>query len=131
MGEKSLERHTYNQTRGPRRCPAICRRRHVDPRAPRARSHTPDSELSPLQQAHNQGRGTSMTPAIGAHVSASGGLWTAVERGLDLGAEAIQIFGSAPQTWRPTKHTDIAYQRFKDDRAASGLKAVWLHCSYL
>src|SRR3954468_8937777 len=72
-----------------------------------------------------------MTPIIGAHVSASGGLWTAVERGQALDAEAIQIFGSAPQTWRPTNHTQAAYDRFKLDRAEAGLKAVWLHCTYL
>ncbi len=72
-----------------------------------------------------------MTPIIGAHVSASGGLWTAVERGQELGAEAIQIFGSAPQTWRPTNHTAKAYERFKEDFAASGMKAAWLHCAYL
>lgn len=68
---------------------------------------------------------------IGAHVSSSGGIWTAVERGAALEAEAIQIFGSAPQTWRKTKHTPEAYQRFRDLRAQSALRTVWLHCPYL
>jgi deoxyribonuclease-4 len=70
-------------------------------------------------------------PPIGAHVSASGGIWTAVERGLAVEAEAIQIFGSQPQTWRPTKHTAEAFERFRAARAEAGLAAVWLHCSYL
>lgn len=68
---------------------------------------------------------------IGAHVSSSGGIWTAVERGAAIEAEAIQIFGSAPQTWRKTKHTPEAFERFREARAASGLRAVWLHCPYL
>ena len=72
-----------------------------------------------------------MTPVIGAHVSASGGLWTAVERGQDIEAEAIQIFGSAPQTWRPTNHPPAAFDRFRAAREAAGLRAVWLHCNYL
>lgn len=70
-------------------------------------------------------------PPIGAHVSSAGGIWTAIERGTGLEAEAIQIFGSQPQTWRPTKHTPEAFERFKAARADSGLAAVWLHCPYL
>lgn len=68
---------------------------------------------------------------IGAHVSSSGGIWTAVERGTAIEAEAIQIFGSAPQTWRKTNHTAAAYERFRQARAESSLRAVWLHCPYL
>ena len=36
---------------------------------------------------------------IGAHVSTAGGLSKAVGRGLEIGCEAIQIFGSSPQGW--------------------------------
>jgi deoxyribonuclease-4 len=46
-------------------------------------------------------------------------------------AEAIQIFGSAPQTWRKTNHTPAAYEKFRAARTEAGLTAVWLHCSYL
>lgn len=70
-------------------------------------------------------------PPIGAHVSSSGGIWTAVERGLALEAEAIQIFGSQPQVWRPTKHTPEALERFRAAREEAGLEAVWLHSPYL
>ena len=72
-----------------------------------------------------------MTPSVGAHVSSSGGLWTSVERGVAMEAEAIQIFGSAPQTWRKTNHTPVAYEKFRTARLDAGLSAVWLHCSYL
>lgn len=67
----------------------------------------------------------------GAHVSSSGGLWTAVERGVAIEAEALQIFPSAPQNWRPTNHTDQAYERFKKARNEAGIAEVWVHCIYL
>lgn len=68
---------------------------------------------------------------IGAHVSSSGGLWKAVERGVAIEAEALQIFPSAPQNWRPTNHTPEAYARFGEAHAAAALGEVWLHCIYL
>ena len=68
---------------------------------------------------------------IGAHVSSSGGLWKAVERAVAIEAEAIQIFPSAPQSWRPTNHTPEAYQRFREAHAAASLGEVWAHCIYL
>ncbi len=68
---------------------------------------------------------------VGAHVSSSGGLWTAVDRAAAIEAEAIQIFPSAPQNWRPTNHTDEAYARFKAGREAAGIEEVWVHCIYL
>ncbi len=69
--------------------------------------------------------------AIGAHVSSAGGLWKAVDRGVAIGAEALQIFPSAPQNWRPTNHTPEAYAKFGEARAAAGLGEVWAHCIYL
>jgi deoxyribonuclease IV len=68
---------------------------------------------------------------VGAHVSSSGGLWKAVERGVAIEAEALQIFPSAPQNWRPTNHTAEAFTRFAEARAAAGLGEVWVHCIYL
>lgn len=68
---------------------------------------------------------------IGAHVSTSGGLWTAIERGRAIEAEAIQIFGSSPQMWRKTKHTPEAFERFREERAEAGIGQVWLHNTYL
>jgi deoxyribonuclease-4 len=68
---------------------------------------------------------------IGAHVSSSGGLWKAVERAVAIEAEAIQIFPSAPQNWRPTNHTPEAYERFREACAAASMGEVWAHCIYL
>ncbi|MGD0198182.1 MAG: deoxyribonuclease IV [Solirubrobacteraceae bacterium] len=68
---------------------------------------------------------------IGAHVSPSGGLWRAVERGSELGAQAIQIFNQSPRMWRPTAYTDEDFARFREALGASEIGAVMIHAVYL
>ncbi|MQC19465.1 MAG: deoxyribonuclease IV [Chloroflexi bacterium] len=68
---------------------------------------------------------------VGGHVSASGGLPRAIERAVEREMEALQIFISAPQTWRATKHTDESVAQFREAHAASGLGQVWIHNIYL
>ena len=48
---------------------------------------------------------------VGGHVSASGGLYRAIERATELEMEAAQLFVGAPQTWRATNHTDAAIEQ--------------------
>jgi deoxyribonuclease-4 len=69
--------------------------------------------------------------AIGAHCSAAGGLWKAVERAIAIEAEAVQLFGSSPRAWRQTQHKPEAYARFRELSADAGLRAAWLHGNYL
>lgn len=69
---------------------------------------------------------------IGAHVSTAGGLDKAIERAVALEAEAVQIFGSAPQAWATKPHSDAVLRAFREGAAAAGLKgAVFLHGVYL
>jgi len=68
---------------------------------------------------------------IGAHVSTAGGLAKAVERGADLGCEAIQIFHQSPRAWRPTAYSDDDYAEFREAFDASPLGAVVIHAIYL
>jgi len=68
---------------------------------------------------------------IGAHVSPAGGLWRAVERGSELGAQAIQIFNQSPRMWRPTAYTNEDFARFREALAASEIGAVMIHAVYL
>lgn len=72
-----------------------------------------------------------MHPIIGAHVSAQGGLYKAFENAKNIGADAIQIFGSSPQQWsvRLPKEEDI--KKFKQAHKESGNVPVFLHASYL
>lgn len=72
-----------------------------------------------------------MTIQVGGHVSSSGGIFTAIDRALAIEAEACQIFVSAPQTWRPTKHTETAIMQFKARRTETGFGQVWIHNIYL
>lgn len=68
---------------------------------------------------------------VGGHVSAAGGLYRAIERAVEKEMETLQIFVSAPQTWRATKHSDADVEKFREMHAESGLGEVWIHNIYL
>ncbi|MDE3134644.1 MAG: deoxyribonuclease IV, partial [Acidobacteriota bacterium] len=68
---------------------------------------------------------------IGAHVSPAGGLYKAVERGSELGAESIQIFNQSPRMWRPTNYGEEDFTRFRKAREQSPIGAVLIHAVYL
>ena len=50
---------------------------------------------------------------IGAHVSTSGGVDKAIDRAIEIGAECIQIFPSAPQGWGFKSPDELAIAEFK------------------
>ena len=68
---------------------------------------------------------------IGAHVSNSGGLAKAIERGVERRADAIQIFNQSPRMWRPTAYTDEDFAEFREAMKESRIKAVLIHAVYL
>jgi deoxyribonuclease-4 len=68
---------------------------------------------------------------IGAHVSPSGGLAKAVERGTERGCRAIQIFNQSPRMWKPTIYRDDDVQAFSEAIGASDIDAVLIHAVYL
>ncbi len=68
---------------------------------------------------------------IGAHVSPSGGLYKAIGRGEERGAESIQIFNQSPRMWRPTAYTEEDFAAFREAMAPSAVKAVLIHAVYL
>ena len=68
---------------------------------------------------------------IGAHVSPAGGLWKSVERGVEVGAEAIQIFNQSPRMWKPTAYGEEDFARFREALAASPIRGVLIHAVYL
>jgi deoxyribonuclease IV len=68
---------------------------------------------------------------IGAHVSSAGGISKAVERGVEIGCETIQIFGSSPQSWAFKPIPDTEIQAFRKKSAETGLGPVYLHAIYL
>ncbi|HZS23892.1 MAG TPA: deoxyribonuclease IV [Gaiellaceae bacterium] len=68
---------------------------------------------------------------IGAHVSSSGGIDTAIERAVAIGAESVQVFTQSPRTWRPTNHDPANLERFRERREEVGLHGVLCHALYL
>lgn len=68
---------------------------------------------------------------IGAHVSTAGGLSKAVERGVETGSTAIQIFNQSPRMWRPTAYTDEDFAQFRQAMDGSEIEAVVIHAIYL
>jgi len=68
---------------------------------------------------------------IGAHVSTAGGLVKAHGRGLEIGAEAIQVFNQSPRMWKPTrwKHDDVA--QFLSLMEDGPIRSVVIHAVYL
>ena len=68
---------------------------------------------------------------IGAHVSPSGGLPKAIERGVQRGCQAIQIFNQSPRMWKPTAYRDEDVAAFRQAMADSPIEAVLIHAVYL
>jgi deoxyribonuclease-4 len=68
---------------------------------------------------------------IGAHLSSSGGIHTAVDRAEAIGAESLQVFTQSPRTWRPTDHDPANLAKFRERREEAGLQGVLCHALYL
>ncbi|MEA2253770.1 MAG: deoxyribonuclease [Solirubrobacteraceae bacterium] len=68
---------------------------------------------------------------IGAHVSPAGGPAKAVERGVEKGCDAIQIFNQNPRAWRPTVYSEEQVAAFHEEMASSRVDALLIHAVYL
>ncbi|MGZ4335126.1 MAG: deoxyribonuclease IV [Gaiellaceae bacterium] len=68
---------------------------------------------------------------IGAHVSSSGGIHTAVDRAVAIGADSLQLFTQSPRAWRPTNHAPATFEKFRERRAETAMGGVLCHALYL
>jgi deoxyribonuclease IV len=68
---------------------------------------------------------------IGAHVSTAGGLVNAHARGVEIGADAIQVFNQSPRMWRPTRWKDDDVAAFGELMADGPIGSVVIHAVYL
>jgi deoxyribonuclease-4 len=68
---------------------------------------------------------------IGAHVSPAGGAAKAVERGVERGCHAIQIFNQNPRAWRPRDYPPDEVEAYHAARDGSGVEALLIHAVYL
>ena len=68
---------------------------------------------------------------IGVHVGTAGGVWTAVGRAVEAGANTFQIFSASPRMWKasPVKAADAA--KMQELRAKHDVGPVAVHASYL
>jgi deoxyribonuclease IV len=68
---------------------------------------------------------------IGAHVSPAGGLPKAIERGVERGCRAIQIFNQSPRMWRASAYREEDVAAFREAMSASPIDVVLIHAVYL
>ena len=66
---------------------------------------------------------------FGAHCS--GGIKGALDRGIEIGADAVQLFAQSPRAWRFPEHAEEDLARFRERRADAGIGAVLVHALYL
>src|SRR6185369_12259022 len=68
---------------------------------------------------------------LGAHMSTSGGVWKALERGCSIGCEAVQIFVKSNMRWMGIAHSPNDISLFASERQAGGFSCVFAHAGYL
>ncbi len=68
---------------------------------------------------------------IGAHVSTSGGVQTAIGRALGIGANCIQIFAGPPQRWAAAVFKDEDVAAFRRLSVESDVQPLFIHSAYL
>jgi deoxyribonuclease IV len=66
---------------------------------------------------------------LGAHCS--GGIGRALERAVEIGADAVQLFAQSPRMWRFPDHGEDALAAFRARREEAGIGAVLVHALYL
>ena len=68
---------------------------------------------------------------IGAHESASGGPYRAVERAVEDDCEALQLFTKNNNRWSQRMWTDEEAEQFRETYETSGLRGLMAHSAYL
>lgn len=68
---------------------------------------------------------------IGAHVSTSGGIQTAIDRALTIGANCVQIFAGPPQRWAAAAFKDEDVAAFRTRSVELDILPVFIHSAYL
>ncbi|MDZ7766567.1 MAG: TIM barrel protein [Melioribacteraceae bacterium] len=72
-----------------------------------------------------------MKQLLGAHTSISGGVSTAIDRASKFDFTAIQIFSKNNNQWKAKPLDEKEITAFKEKRAASKIKYILVHDSYL
>lgn len=89
---------------------------------------TSDIAIAPMSLCSHT---TASIMIIGAHTSASGGLYKAVARAIDDTCESVQVFVKNNNRWTQRAWEEAEVKRFIDSYEASGLRGLVAHTSYL
>ena len=65
----------------------------------------------------------------GAHCS--GGIKRALDRAIEIGADAVQLFAQSPRAWRFPQHAEEDLASFRERRTEFGIGSVLVHALYL
>ncbi|MEM9738004.1 MAG: deoxyribonuclease IV [Bacteroidota bacterium] len=74
---------------------------------------------------------TSHVDLLGAHTSAAGGGWHALEEGIQIGATMVQFFTANQRQWNHRPLTKEAIRQFQTVRQSGCIQKVMSHSSYL
>jgi deoxyribonuclease-4 len=66
---------------------------------------------------------------LGAHCS--GGVTSALDRAVEIGADAVQLFTQSPRAWRPATPDPARFAAFREHREKTAIGAVLCHAIYL
>lgn len=72
-----------------------------------------------------------MPDLLGAHMSIAGGVYRALERGLEVGCSVVQIFLKNQLQWTAAPYTEEDIRRFSKAWKATRMRTVFAHSSYL
>ena len=69
---------------------------------------------------------------IGAHVRGGGPLTARLDRGVEVGADAVQIFTQSPRAWKPTQYAPDVLRAYREAaRGHESVHATFAHATYL
>src|SRR6185369_16231708 len=68
---------------------------------------------------------------FGAHMSTSGGVWKALQRGTGIGCDVVQMFVKNNMQWFGKPHATEDLKLYANELASRKLKAVFGHTGYL
>src|SRR5438105_3717736 len=68
---------------------------------------------------------------LGAHMSTSGGIWKALDRGLQIACDAVQIFVKNNMQWFGKPYAPMDVAQFRIQKASARISCIFGHAGYL
>lgn len=68
---------------------------------------------------------------IGGHVSSAGGIYEALSRAKNIGANCVQIFSASPRMWKRTSPPQTTLDRYNELKKQLGIEKTVIHAIYL